>query len=96
MSTNLQEIPLGIIGFRPYKDVAIISTTNPFPTNEFGTESIIQDDNFYNPPSIFIDGILLTYVVSIDRRYVVYDGLTKTVTIKNGTFEAGELVQIFL
>lgn len=96
MSSNLQEIPFGIIGFRPYKDVEIISTTNPFPTNETATESIIQDDNFFNPPSIFIDGILLTYVVADDRRYVEYDGLTKTVTIKNGTFIAGEFVQIFL
>lgn len=96
MSSNLQDIPYGIIGFRPYKDVLIVSETDPFPTNEAATESIIQDDNFNSPPSIFIDGGLLSYVVSATLRYVEFDGLTKTVTIKNGTFVADEIVQIFL
>lgn len=96
MSTNLQTIPSGLIAIQPFIDVEIITIFSPFPTNEAGTESVIQNNNFLNAPSIFIDGILLTYVPLSDRRYVEYDPETKTATIKNGTFQPGETVQIFL
>jgi hypothetical protein len=94
MSANLQPIPLGLIGIMPYVDIKIEAGT--ISTNEAGTESIYQNDAFLNPPSVFVDGILLTYVVAIDRRYIEFDSETKTITTKNGIFQIGEYVQIFL
>jgi len=94
MSANLQPIPLGLIGIKPYVDIKI--ETGTIPTNEAGTESIYQNDAFVSPPSVFVDGVLLTYVVAIDRRYIEYDAETKTITTKNGIFQIGEYVQIFL
>ncbi len=93
MSGNLQPIPLGLIAIQPYVDV--ITDIYTFSVNELN-EMTYQDDNFENPPSVFIDGLLLTYAVSTDRRYVVFDSISKTITFKNGNVATGEIVQIFL
>jgi len=94
MSSNLQPIPLGLIGIKPYVDVITVEGT--FDHDEFFTSSSYQDNNFSNPPSVFIDGLLLTYNVSTDRRYIDFNPESKTLFIKNGMVQLGEVVQIFL
>lgn len=94
MSANLQPIALGLIGIKPYIDVIAVEGT--FTNDEFFTSSSYQDDNFENPPSVFIDGLLLTYKVSTDRRYVEFNSESKIIYIKNGIVQLGEVVQIFL
>jgi hypothetical protein len=94
MSSNLQPIPLGLIGIKPYVDVIAVEGT--FDNDEFFTSSSYQDNNFSNPPSVFIDGLLLTYKVSTDRRYIDFNPESKTLFIKNGMVQLGEVVQIFL
>jgi hypothetical protein len=94
MSANLQAIPLGLIAIQPYIDVIAVEGT--FSQDEFGLSSSYQDDNFENPPSVFIDGLLLTYKVSTDRRYVEFNSESKIIYIKNGIVQLGEVVQIFL
>ena len=94
MSANLQPIPLGLIGIKPYIDVIAVEGT--FSQDESGLSSSYQDDNFENPPSVFIDGLLLTYKVSTDRRYVEFNSESKIIYIKNGIVQLGEVVQIFL
>jgi hypothetical protein len=93
MSTNLQPIPLGLIGIKPYLD-NFIDDFN-FSETEAGTFAY-TNDNFFNPPTVFIDGILLTYGVVSDRRYISFDGETKTLYLHNVGVNEGENVQIFL
>ena len=57
------------------------------------------DTNYQNlaficAPSVFIDGLLLTYEVRPDRRYVSFNSSTQTITINAGVNE-GENIQIF-
>lgn len=94
MSTNLQPIPLGLIAIQPYLDFETVEGS--FTNDEGNTVSLLQDDNFVNPPSVFIDGLLITYNITTDRRYVEYNAETKTIYIKNGIVQLGEYVQIFL
>ena len=47
-------------------------------------------------PFVFIDGVLVTYSVATDRRYVSFNSTTKTITINNGTVLNGENVRIIL
>ena len=53
----------------------------------------LTDDRFYLPPTVYIDGLLLTYEVRSDRRYVSRED--KTITINNGGVNEGENIQIF-
>ena len=46
-------------------------------------------------PFVFIDGLLLTYQVRSDRRYVSYNSTTKTITIHGGVNE-GENIRIVM
>ena len=94
MSGNLQPIPLGLIAIKPFIDINNVEAF--FINDPYYTQSSCQNDNFENPPSVFVDGLLLTYVVSTDRGYVEFDSVTKTITIKNGVLQLGEVVQIFL
>lgn len=60
-----------------------------------------QDDTDYQnnqltiPPFVFIDGILQTYVVRSDRRYISHNATTQTITINGGVNE-GENIRILL
>jgi hypothetical protein len=94
MSANLQPIPLGLIAIQPYLD--FVTVDGSFIEDEGNTVSVLQNDAFVNPPSVFIDGILLTYVVSTDRRYVEFDANLRRIIIRNGIIQLGEYVQIFL
>ena len=64
-------------------------------------EPMEQDDtDFTNnslvvPPLVFIDGLILTYQVRNDRRYISYNSGTKTITI-NGGVNNGENIQIYI
>jgi hypothetical protein len=64
-------------------------------------EPMEQDDtDFTNnslvvPPLVFIDGLILTYQVRSDRRYISFNLGTKTITIHGGVNE-GENVQIYI
>jgi predicted thioredoxin/glutaredoxin len=93
MSANLQPIPLGLIAIKPYLDNFVDDFD--FAENEAQLFEY-QDDNFFNPPSVFIDGILLTYGVVSDRRYLSFDPVEKILYIHNGAINEGENVQIFL
>jgi hypothetical protein len=93
MPNNQQPIPLGLIAIQPYLDNFI--DTVVFSETEVGTFEY-QNNSFFNPPSVFIDGILLTYGVVSDRRYVSFDGVAKKLYLHNGGVNEGENVQIFL
>ena len=92
MSANLQPIPLGLIAIQPYLDFVAIKGFSPIEPDD----TTYQNDAFVNPPSVFIDGLLLTYVPVLDKRYISFDGATKTIQFNNGTLMEGETVQIFL
>jgi hypothetical protein len=92
MSTNLQPIPLGLIGIKPYIEFEV---TKGFPPME-PDDTVLQDDAFSSAPSVYIDGLLLTYLALDNRRYVSYDPSTKTITLNNAGVNEGEVVQIFL
>jgi hypothetical protein len=94
MSANLQPIPLGLIGIKPYLEFVVEKITGTSPIEP--GENTLQDDIFENPPTVYIDGILLTYLTLSDRRYISFDGSTKTITINNAPVNDGEVVQIFL
>ena len=61
-----------------------------------------QDDTTYQnnvltvPPLVFIDGLILTYQVRSDRRYISHNASTKTITINNGGVNEGENIQIYI
>lgn len=94
MSANLQAIPLGLIAIQPYLDFVVDIKESGSPMEEGDTT--LQNDAFVNPPSVFIDGILVTYVALSDRRYVSFNGDSRTITINNSPVNLGETVQIFL
>ncbi len=54
-----------------------------------------QDNQLTIAPFVFIDGILQTYVVRSDRRYISHNATTKTITI-NGAVNEGENIRILL
>lgn len=54
-----------------------------------------QNNMLTVPPLVFIDGLILTYEVRSDRRYITHNATTKTITINGGVNE-GENVQIYL
>jgi hypothetical protein len=64
-------------------------------------QPMIQGDTQYQnnqltiAPFVFIDGILQTYVVRSDRRYISHNATTKTITI-NGAVNEGENIRILL
>jgi hypothetical protein len=92
MSANLQPIPLGLIAIQPYLDFVAMKGFSPIEPDD----TTYQNDAFVNPPSVFIDGLLLTYVPVLDKRYISFDGATRTIEFNNGTLMEGETVQIFL
>jgi hypothetical protein len=47
------------------------------------------------PPLVFIDGLILTYNVRTDRRYIIHNSTTKQITITGGVNEE-ENVQIYI
>lgn len=55
-----------------------------------------QNNNLTVPPLVFIDGLILTYQVRNDRRYISHNAYTKTITINNGGVNEGENVQIYI
>ena len=93
MSTNLQPIPFGLIAIQPY--ISFVTVDGSFSETEAG-EHAFQNDAFINPPSVFVDGLLLTYQVVNNRRYLTFDAETNTITIKNAKIDNGEIVEIFL
>lgn len=64
-------------------------------------QPMVQGDTQYQnnqmtiAPFVFIDGILQTYVVRSDRRYISHNATTKTITINGGVNE-GENIRILL
>ena len=92
MSSNKQPIPLGLIGIKPYIEFVVEKGFSPMEPDD----TILQDDAFENAPSVYIDGLLLTYLPLDSRRYVTYDGSAKTITLNNAGVNEGEIVQIFL
>ena len=54
-----------------------------------------QDNQLTIAPFVFIDGILQTYVVRSDRRYITHNATTKTITINGGVNE-GENIRVLL
>ena len=63
--------------------------------------AMVQGDTTYQnnlltvPPFVFIDGLLLTYTVRSDRRYVVHNATTKEIEIIGGVNE-GENIRILI
>lgn len=92
MSTNLQPIPLGLIAIQPYLDFVCEKGFSPIEPGD----TTYQNDAFVNPPSVFVDGLLLTYFPVLDKRYISFNGDTRTIEFNNGTLMPGETVQIFL
>ena len=90
MPDNLQPIPQGLIAAKPVADfiVEVGGAMEP-------GDSTYQNLAFIFAPSVFIDGLLLTYEVRSDRRYISVNSSTKTITINNGGVNEGENVQIF-
>jgi hypothetical protein len=89
MSSNLQQIPQGLIGSKPIIDF-IVETSGAMEPGDTDYQNLA----FIFAPSVFIDGLLLTYEVRTDRRYVSFNSSTQTITINGGVNE-GENVQIF-
>ena len=57
--------------------------------------SIFDYDKLEKDLSSGIDGLILTYQVRNDRRYISYNSGTKTITI-NGGVNNGENIQIYI
>lgn len=55
-----------------------------------------QNNALTVPPLVFIDGLILTYQVRSDRRYISHNASTKTITINNGGVNDGENIQIYI
>jgi len=92
MSTNLQPIPFGLIAIQPYLDFVCEKGFSPIEPGD----TTYQNDAFVNPPSVFVDGLLLTYSYVLDKRYLTFFPLTRTIQFNNASLEEGETVQIFL
>jgi hypothetical protein len=89
MPSNAQPIPQGLIGAKPIIDF-IVETGGAMEAGD----TDYQNFAFIFAPSVFIDGLLLTYEVRSDRRYISFNSSTQTITINGGVNE-GENVQIF-
>jgi hypothetical protein len=94
MPSNQQPIPLGLIAIQPYLEFVV--SNDPITSLIPPGDNVLSDDAFENPPSVFIDGLLLTYAVVADRRYISFNRQAKTITINNAPVNEGEIVQIFL
>jgi hypothetical protein len=94
MPSNQQEIPLGLIAIQPYLEFVV--SNDPITSLIPPGDNVLSDDAFENPPSVFIDGLLLTYAIVADRRYISFNRQSKTITINNAPVNEGEIVQIFL
>lgn len=90
MSSNAQQIPQGLISAQPIVDF-IVETGAPMEPGDAN----FQSSAFIFAPSVFIDGLLLTYEVRSDRRYISFNSSTQTITVNNGGVNEGENVQIF-
>jgi len=69
----------------------IVGSGQPMEQND--TE--YQNNQMTIAPFVFIDGILQTYVVRSDRRYISHNSTTKTITI-NGGVNDGENIRILM
>ena len=58
-------------------------------------DTTFQNNSLVVPPLVFIDGLILTYQVRSDRRYISFNSGTKTITIHGGVNE-GENIQIYI
>ena len=58
-------------------------------------DTAFQNNSLVVPPLVFIDGLILTYQVRSDRRYISFNSGTKTITIHGGVNE-GENIQIYI
>jgi hypothetical protein len=58
-------------------------------------DTTFQNNSLVVPPLVFIDGLILTYHVRSDRRYISFNSGTKTITI-NGGVNNGENIQIYI
>ena len=58
-------------------------------------DTTFQNNSLVVPPLVFIDGLILTYQVRSDRRYISFNSGTKTITIHGGV-NNGENVQIYI
>ena len=70
----------------------IVDTGEPMEDGD----TTLTDNQFVVPPFVFIDGQLLGYTNTNDRRYVSHNATTKTITINNGGVLSGESVRICL
>ena len=90
------ELPNGnfvFINTNRFMTVADFIVGDGQPMEQGDTE--YQDNQMTVAPFVFIDGILQTYVVRSDRRYVSHNATTKTITINGGVNE-GENIRILM
>ena len=90
MPSNAQPIPQGLIAAQPIIDF-IVEAGAPMEAGDTDYQNLA----FIFAPSVFIDGLLLTYEVRTDRRYISFNSSTQTITINNGGVNEGENIQIF-
>lgn len=90
------ELPNGnfvYINTNRFMTVADFIVGNGQPMEQDDTE--YQNNQLTVAPFVFIDGVLQTYVVRSDRRYISHNSTTKTITINGGVNE-GENIRILL
>jgi hypothetical protein len=90
------ELPSGnfvYINTNRFMTVADFIVGSGQPMEQGDTE--YQNNQLTIAPFVFIDGILQTYVVRSDRRYISHNATTKTITINGGVNE-GENIRILL
>ena len=92
MPSNAQPIPSGISGIKSFVDFFVGNKYSGAPMED--EDTTYQNSGLTTAPSVYIDGILLTYEVRSDRRYISFDENTNTITINNGYVNSGENVQI--
>ncbi|CAB4137123.1 hypothetical protein UFOVP318_7 [uncultured Caudovirales phage] len=90
MPSNAQPIPQGLISAKAIADF-IVEAGAPMEAGDTDYQNLA----FIFAPSVFIDGLLLTYEVRSDRRYISFNSSTQTITINNGGVNEGENIQIF-
>ena len=90
------ELPNGnfvYINTNRFMTVADFIVSSGQPMEQDDTE--YQNNQLTIAPFVFIDGLLQTYVVRNDRRYITHNATTKTITINGGVNE-GENIRILL
>lgn len=70
----------------------IVGTGEPMEDGD----TTYTDNQLVVPPFVFIDGQLLGYTITTDRRYVSHNATTKTITINNGGVLDGESVRVVI